>query len=364
MTGPLILEFLARGIAVGAFLGLASLVLRGGASPARSTGALFALAAAAHTLTQWPGVEMASALGWLMPFVWALSVSGAGLLWAFVSELFEDRARLDWRRFLPAAGLFAIGLGTVLAPRLQIFILAHKLVSGALILHALLLVAGGWRNDLVESRRRLRGPILVLASIYALGVISVEASELVIGSARALSPLAAFALMLLGLLSLAAFGQADARVFGPAARATVSSSDGQTAQEAHDGQETALSSADREMIAKLSIMMREDRPYREERLMIASLALRMNVPEHRLRRLINQGMGYRNFHDFLNTWRLAEIEAALADPAQAQVPVATIALDAGFGSLGPFNRAFKAKTGLTPSAFREQALNGISGPIG
>lgn len=363
MTGPLILEFLARGIAVGAFLGLASLILRGGVSPARATGALFALAAAAHTLTQGAGMEMASALGWLIPFVWALSVSGAGLLWAFVSELFEDRARLDWWRFLPAAGLLAIGLGNVLAPQSQVPILAHKLVSGALILHALLLVAGGWRNDLVESRRRLRGPILGLASIYALGVISVEASELVIGSQRALSPIAAFVLMLLGLSSLAAFGQADARLFGPAARATLPSSDGQTAQETQELQETALSSADRETITKLARMMQEDRPYREERLMIASLALRMHVPEHRLRRLINQGMGYRNFPDFLNAWRLAEAEAALADPAQAQVPVATIALDAGFGSLGPFNRAFKAKTGLTPSAFRERALSRITGPI-
>jgi AraC-like DNA-binding protein len=84
----------------------------------------------------------------------------------------------------------------------------------------------------------------------------------------------------------------------------------------------------------------------------------VKVPEHRLRRLINQGLGYRNFNDFLNGWRLAEVEVALADPAQAQVPVATMAFDAGFGSLGPFNRAFKARTGLTPTAYREQALSG------
>jgi AraC-like DNA-binding protein len=34
------------------------------------------------------------------------------------------------------------------------------------------------------------------------------------------------------------------------------------------------------------------------------------------------------------------------------VPVLTIALDAGFSSLGPFNRAFKADTGLTPTEYR------------
>ena len=38
--------------------------------------------------------------------------------------------------------------------------------------------------------------------------------------------------------------------------------------------------------------------------------------------------------------------------AQAEVPVITIAMDAGFQSLGPFNRAFKATTGVTPTEYR------------
>ena len=61
-----------------------------------------------------------------------------------------------------------------------------------------------------------------------------------------------------------------------------------------------------------------------------------------------------NFSAFINSYRLAEAEAALSDPAQAEVPVLTIALYAGFSSLGPFNRAFKAETGMTPSEFRRQ----------
>jgi AraC-like DNA-binding protein len=42
--------------------------------------------------------------------------------------------------------------------------------------------------------------------------------------------------------------------------------------------------------------------------------------------------------------------------SQRDVPVLTIALDAGFQSIGPFNRAFKADTGLTPTEFRRDAL--------
>ena len=60
---------------------------------------------------------------------------------------------------------------------------------------------------------------------------------------------------------------------------------------------------------------------------------------------------------FVNGYRLAEAMAALADPAQARVPVLTIALDAGFQSVGPFNRAFKAQTGETPSEYRRRHLS-------
>ena len=63
-------------------------------------------------------------------------------------------------------------------------------------------------------------------------------------------------------------------------------------------------------------------------------------------------LGYRNFNVFLNNHRIEEAKAALSDPTQAEVPVITIAMDAGFQSLGPFNRAFKATTGVTPTEYR------------
>ena len=99
-------------------------------------------------------------------------------------------------------------------------------------------------------------------------------------------------------------------------------------------------------------LMADERIYRQENITIGSLALRLGIPEYRLRRLINQRLGYRNFNVFLNNHRIEEAKAALADPAQAEVPIITIAMDAGFQSLGPFNRAFKALTGVTPTEYR------------
>ena len=38
----------------------------------------------------------------------------------------------------------------------------------------------------------------------------------------------------------------------------------------------------------------------------------------------------------------------------------TIALDLGYGSLGPFNRAFKEISGMTPTAWREAKITADS----
>jgi AraC-like DNA-binding protein len=109
------------------------------------------------------------------------------------------------------------------------------------------------------------------------------------------------------------------------------------------------------LLARLIELMETEKVYRQEGFSLNALVARLDVPEYRLRRLINQRLGHRNFPSFVNGYRLAEAKAALADPSQAEVPIVTIALDAGFQSIGPFNRAFKAHTGVTPSAYRKQA---------
>ena len=120
---------------------------------------------------------------------------------------------------------------------------------------------------------------------------------------------------------------------------------------------TALTDpAEERLAATLQRLMAQERVYRSEDLSVASLAARLAVPEYRLRRLINQRLGHRNFNAYINGFRLDEARAALADPARRALPVLSIALDAGFQSIGPFNRAFKAATGLTPTEFRQQTL--------
>ena len=101
--------------------------------------------------------------------------------------------------------------------------------------------------------------------------------------------------------------------------------------------------------------------WRQEGLTIGEVARRLDEPEHRLRRLINRRLGHRNFADFVNSFRIAAAKSRLADPGEARTTVATIAFDLGYGSLGPFNRAFRAATGATPTEWRRQALQASPG---
>ncbi len=338
------LELLARGAAVGAFIGVATVVSLGGRTPARVAGVLFSLAAAAHTLTQAAATD--PVFGWAWPVIWALSAMGSGLFWAFATELFEDRRRLEFLRFAPALTLLAVAVAgvTTQPPVGRGLWLAHNLIGAGLMVHVLAVIAAGWRGDLVEPRRRLRGPVLAAAALYALLVTLVQSGELFLGSAAALSPAAAVVLALLGFLSLAVFAKADPALFGPATRA---------GSEADVGDGVPVLDPEEAVVAvRLDQLMREERLYRLETLSIGSLALRLGLPEYRLRRLINRRLGHRNFAAFLNQWRIGEAKAALLDPSQREVPISTIALDVGFQTLGPFNRAFRAETGLTPSAFR------------
>jgi len=121
--------------------------------------------------------------------------------------------------------------------------------------------------------------------------------------------------------------------------------------------ETKKNDDDQALLEALSRKMSEDQVWREEGLTVRKLADLLQVPEHRLRPLINQHLGYRNFATFVNTHRLAEAKSRLRSPEHARENIATIAYACGFASLGPFGRAFKEDTGLTPTAYRKAHQN-------
>ncbi|QJB69904.1 helix-turn-helix domain-containing protein [Parasphingorhabdus halotolerans] len=118
--------------------------------------------------------------------------------------------------------------------------------------------------------------------------------------------------------------------------------------------EDQTSSKDRALLTALQCKILKERIYLNPDLTVSTLAKDLGVNSHRLRALINTSLGYENFNQFINSFRVEAIGRRLTDEKHDHLPILTIALEGGFRSLAPFNKAFKAQFGTTPSDFRKR----------
>jgi len=345
---PDLIEMAARGGAATTFLLLSVILLRDGKNRTLAgLGALFAVS------TAWWSLNTASFAEWSYRWAFPLVVISYGktaAFWLFSRALFEDGfrlKRLDWAIW---GGMAALGGAWFLGARLglptDLIRIPHQLAQIGLAASAAWIAWKGRGADLVEPRRRARIAFVLLSSVLMIGI---TISYLWPGRAPPLVidlNVARMFVMGVGMALLVA-GLRSEEMFSPAGDTGVPATGrGRSLVVCADPTEARL-------LSRLQSLMEEERAYRLEGLAIGALASRVGAPEYALRRLINGRLGYRNFNAYLNGWRLADAKAALLDPAQREVPISTIALDAGFSSLGPFNRAFKAQEGMTPSEFRE-----------
>lgn len=104
--------------------------------------------------------------------------------------------------------------------------------------------------------------------------------------------------------------------------------------------------------------MRDEQAYLIPDLKVATLARRLREPDYKISRAITQVLGARNFNQYVNALRIEHAKALLAGEAGRTRSILTVALDSGFASIGPFNRAFKASEEMTPREFRTAAQAG------
>lgn len=217
--------------------------------------------------------------------------------------------------------------------------------------YALTVVVQNWQQDLVESRRRLRLLVCIIAGTYVLGVTLYESLA---GDSRA--PLWLDIANSAGILVSLLVFSAAALVLGPQGLLSPESEVLATKEEISGSTSTVAQTSKpaNPELQRVLDSMEQDRAYRDMELTIRGLSEQTGILEHRLRKLINKEMHYRNFNDFLNHYRLQEVAGRLADPAQTQIPILTIAMDAGYRSMTTFNRAFKAANGETPTEYRKK----------
>lgn len=334
-----------RLIAIGQLMLIALVVWRSAASPPlRRITALLLVSVIGYLINSGPVFPQLPPP--LRLIVVLASNFSALFLWLFAQTMFDRRPD---RRIAIGAGLLLVGSVFVFVFRrwtgalIPLADLIGHAVSALLALHAVVIAVTERDDDLVEARRRFRLAFVLIVAGLAMFVLASEAwfgfGYEPVWMLTAQTLLIAVAVMVIGTAML----EADPALLAPPR--TV-------------GDAPAVddwSPAERVLAGKLDAAI-SGRVWLEPGLTIGLLAARLDVPEHRLRALINRRLGHRNFSAFLNAHRIAEAKSVLADPARVDLPVLTIAMDLGYGSLAPFNRAFRESVGQTPTEFRRAAF--------
>lgn len=263
-------------------------------------------------------------------------------VWLFALSLFKENFRLRWFHLcvaiiycLPILIMRLYQFG-VISWYPQLFVSAAEAFSVALMCHLIYVTLKGRANDLLEQRRRARLYFVVIIvfvatiatfidpKIFQPHIIAYET----VWIASIWPGIIWTSYWLLGV-------NRNALAFGN-----------------REPKKTDLNQRDEDLLASLETIMLTEEAFKTPNLTIVTLAKKMTITQHRLRALINQTLGFQNFNSFVNSYRISAIKKAFNDSNKAHLPILTIALDYGFNSLSPFNRAFRESENMTPSEYR------------
>lgn len=314
-----------------------------------------ALSGAAYSLLPLPAVAQApEALRWGLR---ALASCGVPALWFVLRLLFDGAVALRPAVVGGAAAVLLMGAAWADAGTRPLWLGLLSVLLAGFVAHLVWHLVNSRRDDLDAFRRGMRAALAAACVAYVLLALGAYAAGL-----RQLAPVemaAAFigAQVLFKLFWLVlAVGQPSPwqRVLQVACKPEPPvQQDLHTVGAHRSAVNQALAARQAQQVLDT---LQRDALYRRHGLSIAELAGIVELPEHRLRAVINGHLGFKNFAAFLNHFRLREAAERLRDPAFAHLPVLTIALDAGFASIGPFNRAFREAFGATPTEHRRTAF--------
>lgn len=295
----------------------------------------------------------------------AAAIANPGLIWVVARGLFRERAGLGRAQVLSVSGsvllglVFAYELPRALFGASPVVDFAARVVPHGIalsfILLALLEAQRDVRNDLVESRRRLRVVFMTSIAAYAALVAVVETAlrgerpppslELLHLSLVAVASLAAAVLIhrrgheLLG----QSLGETRPLPAEPPPPEPANQPSPEPTVQPRAEQADPLRAELEAWIARQGFL--------EPELSIAGLAKTLHTQEYKLRRLLNGELGFRNFNDFLHRHRIRVACERLVQPA-GETSILELSMVVGYRSLATFNRAFKEVTGQSPTEYR------------
>jgi AraC-like DNA-binding protein len=270
------------------------------------------------------------------------------LFWMFASTLLAAEPRLHLGHYAGLCACLVVGLISctgVLPSSPGTFMHALGLAcTSSMVILGLFDIFRNWSSDLVECRRLLRVGLAVSSGIFLLSIV---VSESIYGYGQFPQALNNVNIAIITFLSL---GLAYVVLIS---KSNLLSETIETLEpEPVLKEKVEPSLGDSQWLKSLTYAMEVEYCYRQVDMTIRKLSEYLNIPEHHLRRMINQHLGYRNFNDYLNRYRINDAAERLADPQLVKTPILTIAIESGYASLTTFNKAFKALKEMTPSEFR------------
>ena len=107
-----------------------------------------------------------------------------------------------------------------------------------------------------------------------------------------------------------------------------------------------------EAIAKqLDELMVMAKLYMDSELTLASLAEQLSVKPYLLTKTLNEVI-HKSFTDFVNEFRVEEVNRLVNEPGNEKYTLLSLAYDAGFNSKSSFNRAVKKHLDISPSQLK------------
>jgi AraC-like DNA-binding protein len=273
-------------------------------------------------------------------------MANPAIFWLFASAVFDDASQLRLWHVVALIAMVAVGMSSYAVMGADarsthlLLTVVYRVLSLACLLGGLWIAFRGRAADLLEHRRRLRDWLTAIVGAYMLIVVAVEIS--LFGRQPPI---------FLSTLNIAVILVIAHTVCHGLAKVNPLLLDAPTRNSAMDD---SLPESQRQVLERLRREIEQQHCYRQEGLSIAALADKIGTQEYVLRRVINQGLGFRNFNEFLHSYRIRDACERLRQAGGRKPPVLTIALEVGYSSVGPFNRAFKEMTGMTPTEYRQK----------
>lgn len=283
-----------------------------------------------------------------------LAIISPFMLWVISHHLFTNQVKTPiwaWSVLLTyislrLVGSSAVALGYELNGLLSAVLMYLPLiVMLAFSFHAIFLAIHHFNNDLVEHRRKLR-----VAFVFTMGLIV----SIIVASGFLQFLPETVHIFFIGMMFLHAlfFNIFIFRLHEESPRVAAS---GEPVSQPNI--RTFYSRSDNTFYDQLNATLERDLLYASPGLTIKTLANAMQVREYMLRRFINQKLGYRNFNQFLNEFRVGKAIEILKKNGESSAKISSIALDVGYASLSSFNKAFKELQGITPSVYRNKLVS-------